>query len=342
MMGYRKTAIGIGALIVALGTAAGLMHRGGANLDKVNSTVKEGESADPETPLAAEAKRKSSHQATLSALTKATDYRPATPNPSACSVEYETLAMLATEEIKNRIVNQEASLTEACRREMVAAENPIELEAIRKVCLEDINGPACLNPVIILRSKLMESVTRDTDPASLPTAILLNKVFARSISQHGPADILKTIDLITELESRDEHLGFDQQRLSLTSKLVDQDKNYADEFEKLTERLQDIFPEDVLRYRFKHSVFNQDWKAAKSIVHDYLQNHPSSAQAYYLLAVAEFKLGHIDRALALANQSLAMDPSNAFFQEEVQKLRDNPRDWEGAFMLPSVTYSFGT
>jgi tetratricopeptide (TPR) repeat protein len=160
------------------------------------------------------------------------------------------------------------------------------------------------------------------------------------IIKHGPADILKTMDLITELESRDEHLGFEQQRLALMSKLVDADRKYLELFDELAGKLEGRYPEDVLAYQFKNSYNSEDWNAADSVVKNHLQNHPGSAQAHYLLAVVEFKRGHIERAQALANRALEMDPSNMLFQEEVPKLQKDPKNWVGYFMLPSVTYSF--
>jgi hypothetical protein len=36
-----------------------------------------------------------------------------------------------------------------------------------------------------------------------------------------------------------------------------------------------------------------------------------------------------------------LDPKNIFTHSQAQKLRDNPKDWDRAILLPSTTYNFG-
>lgn len=340
MITTRQRWILIGAALLASGLIALSLFKGSAtNSSQSGSLSVDGSQAS----TVAQTKWKASEKATFAALTKATDYKPARVDRTPCSQEYETLALLSTDEITNRILNQEASLTEACRKLVASEVNPMatELDEVRKACQTDINGPRCLTPVIGLKSRLIEAGTKGMDPTTLPDNILLSKIYARSTGDKEAADLLETLSLITELESRDENLAFDQLKLSLMSQLAGKDQAYAEEFEALADRSKADYPEEVLTYRFRNSFIKDDMEKTESILKEHLQHYPKSSQAYYFLAILDYGKGDSQRALALANKSLELDPSNPFLQEQTQKLRDDPKNWQVTYMLPSITFRFG-
>jgi tetratricopeptide (TPR) repeat protein len=344
MIAARQRWIVIGAALLASGLIALSFFKGSAaNSSKTGSRSVDRQSAVSQASTAVQTKWKASQKATFAALTKATDYKPASADQTPCSQEYETLALLSTDELTKRILNQEASLTEACRKLIISEARSMEteLDEIRKACQTDINGSRCLTPVIGLKSDLIEAGTKGMDATTLPVNILLSKIYARSAGNKEAADLLETLGLITELESRDENLAFDQLKLSLMSQLAGKDQAYVEEFEAFADKSKADYPEEVMAYRFRNSFVKDDMAKTESILKEHLQHYPNSSQAYYFLAILDYGRGDAQRALALANKSLALDPSNPFLQEQTQKLRDDPKNWQVTYMLPSITFRFG-
>lgn len=307
-------------------------------------------SGKPETPGAKEepksqAKWKASQKATLEALTQAMPQKPEAKVEAPCTNEFENLAYLAIEEIMNRIQNQEADISDSCMRAFETARTPLGnlIEDIRSTCKEDANETGCMTPLIDLKSRLIDAGTRGMDATTLPDNILLSKIFARhAYDEQTTEELSLTLALIHELESRNPELGFDNLKLYIMSDLAQKDQTHVSKFEEMIEKSKADNPEDALAYRFKYNFFNNDMEKTEALLKEHIQNHPKSAQAQYLMAVLEFRRGRADDALQYAQRAAEMDPSNLFIRDQTQKLQDNPKAWMASFMLPSITYNFGS
>jgi tetratricopeptide (TPR) repeat protein len=300
--------------------------------------------AQTEIPAPRKSKWETSQKATFAALTQATPYKAQQKGEDPCTAEYESLGQLSTENIMTRIKNQDAGLSESCIAKFSAASKPMTqvLDDINKNCRDSAHESKCLTPLISLKSMLIEASTRGLNPADLPNDVLLSKIYARSGEYNPPAvEIQATLAMIEELESRDPELGFDNLKLYLMSNLAAKDKTQVAAFEGLTEVMKAEKPEDALAYLFKFNYFNHDYEKTEKVVKEHLKEHPNSAQALYFMAIVEHNKGNTEAALQFAERSAELDPKNSFTKEQVQKLRDNPKDWDRAFLLPPTTYNFG-
>jgi tetratricopeptide (TPR) repeat protein len=336
-MGNRRLWIISGFAVLAFGLALISFRPEGV------STGSHGE-ARTSAPLPSKSKWETSQKATFAALTQATPYQVEQKVEDPCTAEYEALGQLSTESIMTRIKNQDAGLSEACIANFTAASPSMShlLDDIHKNCKNTTLESKCLTPLISLKSMLIEASTRGSDPADLPNHILLSKIYARSGEyDQTPAEFQATLAMIEELESRDPELGFDNLKLYLLSNLAAKDKTHVAAFEGLTEVIKAEKPEDALAYLFKFNYFNGDYEKTEHLVKEHLTQHPDSALALYFMAIVEYEKGNKGAALKYAERSAEMDPKNSFMRQQLQKLRDNPKNWDRAFSLPSTTYNFG-
>jgi tetratricopeptide (TPR) repeat protein len=336
MMANRRLWIASGFGVLAFGLALISFRQDGARLSSGKTEIS--------APALRKSKWETSQKATFAALTQATPYKADQKVEDPCTGEYEALGQLSTENIMTRIKNQDAGLSESCIAKFSAASTPMShvLDDIHKNCQNNAHESKCLTPLISLKSMLIEASTRGLDPASLPNDVLLSKIYARTGEYNQPAaEFQATLAMIEELESRDPELGFDNLKLYLMSNLAAKDKALVAAFEGLAEVVKAEKPEDALAYLFKFNYFSGDHEKTEKLVKEHLTQYPDSAQALYFMAIVEYEKGNKEAALKYAERSAELDPKNIFTRQQLQKLRDNPKDWERAFSLPPTTYNFG-
>ena len=192
------------------------------------------------------------------------------------------------------------------------------------LCRKNPYDSDCIVDAMFIRSQIIDHLTSNKELGELSTNTLINKVHASiSKDQQTKDELLKLYRLASEIQNRDTNLGYNKLKATILEKLTKIDDSYVNDFLNSADELYAQDPEEGLKLWHKYYAV-RDYENFINIAKLHIEKYPTSEQAHYLLAVANYNLGNRNEADRIIRTMVLKDIKNSLISSQLSNYLKQP------------------
>lgn len=257
------------------------------------------------------------------------------PLPKPCAERWKQITAATLADIKEQLRQKEFGLLPECAEaERALLHTPALDQVYSAECAAAFALPTpttaqaqCYLQLTFYRAKIVDLLSRDADPRSLSSSVLMNKILAQfsgATQPMPPESIDRAVALTDALIEKEPQLASAYKaRMTLLMMRIESNPEAFEDFRRATERYAAFSPADpdLIEARMTAFKMAKDEEGFQRYAQELLQNYPQLPAAQYLQASMLWHEGKRAETIATLEKAIALDPKQQRFKDSLKKAR---------------------